>query len=482
MLQSNIARTCGVANNYILSRLHAFPYQSRCFPSFPPREDLARRQMLQLGLARIGRLLADTPLSWRAIHVAGTNGKGSVCAYVSSMLHAVEVPCGRFTSPHLLDRWDCITINERTVDKNVFHEVEKRVKDRDSRENIGASEFELLTATAFEVFEREKVEIAVVEVGMGGRLDATNVLEDVLVSVITKIGKDHENYLGKTLKDIAYQKAGILKPGVASFVDSTNSPEVLQVLSAYAEEIHAGPLVAVPEPKHKIGLWDYIDKKDYLPHQQVNITLAYKAVTLALTNSINSSNSELPGHGTLASEIELLKLACADAVINTVWPGRLQRERISLITRRIEEILVDGAHNPQSAEVLGSSVDKLLRCATQPVTWVVGVSEGKDLKSMIPAFVRPKDNVVTVEFGPVEGMPWVKPMKAEDILSKIGSWITLGNSESASGDVRRALQAATDLSKGGPLVVAGSLYLVSDVYRLLRTAERDLRTSSSSEM
>ena len=438
--------------------------------------------MLQLGLARIGRLLADSPLSWHAIHVAGTNGKGSVCAYVSSMLHAVEVPCGRFTSPHLLDRWDCITINERTVDENVFHEAERRVKERDSKENIGASEFELLTATAFEIFEQEKVEIGVVEVGMGGRLDATNVLEDVLVSVITKIGKDHENYLGKTLKDIAYQKAGILKPGVASFVDSTNSPKVLQVLRAYAEEIHAGPLLAVPEPKHKIGLWDYIEKKTYLPHHQVNITLAYKAVTFALANSINSFNSKLLGDEQQINEPELLKDALADAVTDTIWPGRLQRKYIWLITGRIEEILVDGAHNTQSAKVLGSSVDKLLRCAAQPVTWVVGVSQGKDLKSMIPAFVRPNDNVVTVEFGPVKGMPWVQPIKAEDLLSKIGSWITLGSSLSASGDVRRALQVATDLSKGGPLVVAGSLYLVSDVLRLLRTVQHEGETSSSSEI
>ena len=438
--------------------------------------------MLQLGLSRIGRLLGHTPFSWRAIHVAGTNGKGSVCAYASSMLGTVGVPCGRFTSPHLLDRWDCITINERTVEKHVFYEAEQRVKERDSRERVGASKFELLTATAFEIFEQEKVEIGVVEVGMGGRLDATNVLKDVLVSVITKIGKDHEQYLGKTVTDIAYQKAGILKPGVASFVDSTNSPMVLQVLRAYAEEIHAGPLVTVPEPKHEIELWNYIDKEDYLLHQQVNITLAYKAVTFALTNSINSLTSKLLDRRKQVGELGSFNLACADAVSDTHWPGRHQWQSIRVITGRLEEIFIDGAHNTQSAKVLGSSVDTLLRLAGQPVTWVLAVSEGKDLQSMILALIRPYDNVITVEFGPVDGMPWVQPTKAEELLGKIRSWVKVGSSESALSDVRRALQLATDLSNGGPLVVAGSLYLVSDVLRLLRTEEHDVETSRGSEM
>src|SRR4051812_42901739 len=130
--------------------------------------------MIELGLGRISRLLRHTPQPWKAIHVSGTNGKGSICAYLSAMLHASGVRCGRFTSPHLIDRWDCITIDEQPVRESIFREAEALVMKRNEVEKIEASEFELLTATAFEVFYKEKVEMGVIEVGLGGRLDATN--------------------------------------------------------------------------------------------------------------------------------------------------------------------------------------------------------------------------------------------------------------------------------------------------------------------
>src|SRR6187402_2890767 len=120
--------------------------------------------MIELGLARISRLLSFTPQPWKAIHVAGTNGKGSICAYLSAMLKASGVRCGRFTSPHLIDRWDCITINEQTVQEGTFRAAERLVNTRNNAGKIEASEFELLTATAFEVFQQEKIEMGVIEV------------------------------------------------------------------------------------------------------------------------------------------------------------------------------------------------------------------------------------------------------------------------------------------------------------------------------
>ena len=151
--------------------------------------------MIELGLQRIARLVKHTPQTWKAIHVAGTNGKGTICAYLSAMLFASGVRCGRFTWPHLIDRWDCITINEKTVNESVFLEAEKLVMKRNTDENIGASEFEILTATAFEIFHREKIEMGVIEVGLGGRLDATNVMpsSQKAVTVISKMGLDHQS-------------------------------------------------------------------------------------------------------------------------------------------------------------------------------------------------------------------------------------------------------------------------------------------------
>ena len=411
--------------------------------------------MLELGLARIGRLLADSALPWRAIHVAGTNGKGSVCAYASSMLHASGVPCGRFTSPHLIDRWDCITINERTVDERLFYQVENRVKARDAKASIGASEFELLTATAFEIFAQEKIKIGVVEVGLGGRLDATNILENPFVTVISKIGQDHQSLLGNTLEAIAYQKAGIMKSGVPCIVDSTNDPRVLRVLEKYSEEINTGTLTLVPPASPQSQLWDTLARQRYESHQQVNMSLAFDAVRLALDQIQVSPNT----------------VQLAAAIENTRWSGRLQRTSIKSLTGRDQEILIDGAHNSQSAMVLASYVDKRMRRRADPVTWVIAISKGKDLKAILPLLLRPGDNVVTVEFGPVDGMPWVQPTKAEELLHEVKSCFGSRISLSTSHNVRGALQRAADISEGGPLVVAGSLYLVSDILRLSRSAE-----------
>ena len=409
--------------------------------------------MIELGLARVGRLLSESTLPWRAIHVAGTNGKGSVCAYASSMLHASGIACGRFTSPHLIDRWDCITVNEKTIEQSLFHQVESRVVTRNETENIKASEFELLTATAFEIFAQEKVKIGVVEVGLGGRLDATNIVKDPLVTVITKIGRDHENLLGDTIEKIAYQKAGIMKKGVPCIIDGTNSPVALQVLTDCARDIEAGPIVQISADVEVSAndLWKVLSKDDFEPHQQMNITLAFEAVKCA----------------TYQNDTPFLAGQLAEAIQETSWPGRLQLLSIRSLTGREQNVLLDGAHNPQSAEVLGKYVDKRLRQNSEAVTWMVAASQGKDLPGIFSHLINLGDNVVAVQFGPVEGMPWVRAASEEEILSQIQGMVQLGYS-SSSASIREALEWATNVSNNGPIVVAGSLYLVSDVLRLLR--------------
>ena len=412
--------------------------------------------MIELGLARIGRLLSESTLPWRAIHVAGTNGKGSVCAYVSAMLHATGLSCGRFTSPHLIDRWDCITINEKVVQENLFRQVEDHVMLRNRRNQIGASEFELLTATAFEIFAREKVKIGVIEVGLGGRHDATNVLKDPLVTVITSIGIDHEAFLGNTVEAIAYQKAGIMKKGVPCIVDSTNSASILQVLASYAKDIGAGPLIlpnADTEADAK-DFWHLLEKEIFECHQRTNIALAHKAVMAALRQE----------------KIDCEIIPLADAIKKTVWPGRLQHLSIQTLTSRKQDILLDGAHNVQSAAVLEKYVDTRLRKGSEPITWVIGASRGKNLIGIFASMIRSEDNVVAVQFGRVDGMPWVNAASTEEILETLGGAKSTSGTRSSSANVTEALEIATSISDGGPLIVAGSLYLVSDVLRQVRSS------------
>ena len=413
--------------------------------------------MIELGLGRIASLLQHAPLPWRAIHVAGTNGKGSVCAYASAMLSAAGIKCGRFNSPHLIDRWDCITIGEKTVDKSLFHKVGAEIEARNKHEDIKASEFELLTATAFEIFAMERVEVGVVEVGMGGRLDATNIIEDPFVTIITKIGLDHQAYLGNTLEDIARQKAGIFKPGVPCFVDGTNSSEVIEVLQASARQALALPFIRVPQDidEEQSPLWKIFPNENLEQHQQINIGLAFEAVKQVVSQ--------------LRSLVEPEHLLAT--IRNTAWPGRLQSLSISPITDRKENILLDGAHNIQSAEVLSSYVNRKMRRERLPVTWVVAFSKGKDLQQMLSSMVMTHDNLVAVQFGTVDGMPWVRAEDADEILRAARSVGIHGQIYGVSNNVEDALRLATEISMGGSLVVAGSLYLVSDVLRLLRSAQ-----------
>lgn len=148
-------------------------------------------------------------------------------------LYLLDINQAKLSALVVWSRWDCITINDVPVTKRLFSEVEKKYINYSKDQDIKASEFELLTATAFDIFTREKVDVAVVEVGMGGRLDSTNVLTNtnVLVTVISKISLDHQSWLGNTLEEIAREKAGILKPGVPCIIDHTNDPSVLSTIA-----------------------------------------------------------------------------------------------------------------------------------------------------------------------------------------------------------------------------------------------------------
>ncbi|KAI9853795.1 MAG: folylpolyglutamate synthase [Trichoglossum hirsutum] len=411
--------------------------------------------MIELGLARVSRLLKHSALPWRSVHVAGTNGKGSICAYVSAMLQINDVRCGRFTSPHLVDRWDCISIDGKAVNEELFREVEDTVKRRDLARAVGSTEFELTTATAFEIFTREKVQVAVVECGLGGRLDATNVLEKPLVAIISKIGLDHQSFLGNTTEEIAKEKAGIMKPGVPCVVDTTNTESVTNVLKTCAGLTGATLKMASLEADDELA-WKGIQELDFEDHQRANLNCAIVALKLAL--------KQLNKQPDVQKSIAALR--------DIKWPGRLQRLSIQSLTGRIDNVLLDGAHNTQSAEVLGSYVDRKVRTAGQSVTWVIAASAGKNLKEILQFLLKPGDNLVAVEFGPVDGMPWVSPATAKTILEAADSILkgSKGQRHDAKRGVLGALQWATSVGAGGPLVIAGSLYLVSDVIRLLREA------------
>jgi len=478
--------------------------------------------MIELGLQRISRLLARTPLPWRAIHVAGTNGKGSVCAYVSTMLDtynksnyreehgAAILKHGRYTSPHFIDRWDCITIDQRTFPFQLFEHVEKRVVERNVEEGIQASEFELLTATAFEIFTQERVDIGVVEVGMGGRLDATNVIGQPLapsasgdidsstfrpaplVCAITKIGLDHQMFLGNTLPEIAREKAGILKRGVPVTYDTSNPQDIISEILDKAGQSRSPVLTTSDDtmptrllkptlyhaflgegaaPKSECREWEEVSA-----HTRNNVTVAFCASWSALQQL-----DRVPKDLTCLSPAEqrgvasLVDSLLTQAVNATEFPGRLQMLNIERIAARNSDILLDGAHNAQSAAVLAHTVEsRLRRPNSQNVTWVIATSDTKDPGGILEHLIKDGDSMFAVEFGPVAGMPWVKATSAGKLLDAVHQLnppVGGGNVHDCGSDVLEALRAASHSAGEGPLVVAGSLYLVGDVLRLLRDSK-----------
>ncbi|PWW75284.1 FolC bifunctional protein [Tuber magnatum] len=415
--------------------------------------------MIDLGLKRIARLVrGQGRFPWRAIHVAGTNGKGSVCAYISSCLKSSGIPSARFTSPHLVDRWDCITLNGAVVSEELFLATEAAIKLKNAQENIGASEFEILTATAFEIFSRERVDLAVVEVGIGGRLDATNVIEPPLAAVITKIGLDHQAFLGSSLEEIAREKGGVVKVGSRCIVDGTNEEGVLSVLGKMAEEAGAESFHAVrPEIVDEGG------GGDGSVCEITTEAFGRQRFEDFLTGNYQPANLSCAVHALsyLSREYPSITASTVLAgVRNTSWPGRMDTIDLScLFPGRERRVLLDGAHNTQAALALSDYVTKALRTGGKFVSWAIAASKGKDVEEMLKILLRPGDKIVAVEFGPVDGMPWVAATSTGDIIGAVSEVFgedieAVDGGKDVLGGVKMALEFA---GEEGRTVVAGSL-------------------------
>ena len=383
---------------------------------------------------------------------------------------------GSWTNPV---RWDCISIDGKPVEQKTFRNVEKHFEKINASRQIGASPFEILTATAFTIFNDANVKIGVVEVGMGGRFDCTNILNNQAVSVISKIARDHEGFLGNTLTEIAGHKAGILRPSVPYIVNSANEENVINVIKDYATEIGAGPRLStrtfnLEEKLFEISKWHRITNT-LAPFQQENMKMAVVAVMQTL-ESIGQSTKP----------VDLAKTLLANMKIHN--PGRQEFVQVPPIftnpSEKKNRVLVDGAHNPDAAEALAVFVRDNLRfgqtpsrCRPEsgwPVTWVLAMTEGKDARQYLATLLKPGDKVVTTTFGPVDGMPWVKPMDPKDLLEvakSVEPQIT--GLHVPVTDPLRAVSAAKYMSHlladWAPIVLTGSLYLVGDFHRELRS-------------
>ena len=398
---------------------------------------------VELGLERIYQLLdnLDNPHEQvPIIHVAGTNGKGSVCAYLSSILTAAGYQVGRYTSPHLVDWTERICLNEQKISSNILEELLQEVEAAIQPEQPSPTQFEVLTAAAGLYFAQQEVDIAIIEVGLGGRLDATNVCPQPMATVITSISWEHWQRLGPTLADIAGEKAGILKP---------RCPAIVGVLPPEAKTVVEKRITELECP----AVW--VEPAELLTGTQENNSLAvanyqgteYQLPLLGDVQLINSAIAIATVQVLETQGWQVSPEAIKQGIAETKWPGRLQ-----WTTWQNRKLLIDGAHNAAAAEVLGKYVREL---NYPSISWVMGMLSTKEHSAIFQALIRPGDRLYLV---PVPDHSSADPEELTKLALNICTELDFCQ---AYSDLRIALkQAITDSEN--LIVLCGSLYLLGN--------------------
>jgi dihydrofolate synthase / folylpolyglutamate synthase len=403
--------------------------------------------------------LANPQQQVRMVHVAGTVGKGSTVAMVTSMLSGCGYAVGEYTSPHLIDVRERIAINGSKIGKTEFTELTRQVAEAARRIELEPTFFESLTAIAFLHFAEQAVDVAVIETGLGGRLDSTNIITPE-VSVITKIALDHTHILGRTLPEIAAEKAGLIKRGVP-VITFEQEEEVEAILRAKAEEVGA-PLRVINKdiefscrfgaspkegPHSRVCVVTEMSQFMHLPvplpgeHQAVNCALA-----LAVIDTLKAVGFE-------CAEVPML-----EGLARTKIPGRME------LVWDQPRILVDGAHNP-------AALGALMRCVGAHVPYdsmvcVFGCCEDKDIPGMLEKVALGGDKII---FTRAKGNP--RAMDPDELQRQFAE--ISGKMSQVARTLPDALDLATRaVGRDDLICVTGSFYLVGDTKRYLLELDR----------
>ena len=411
---------------------------------------------IKLGLENIRALLrlmgdphATPPLGGRFIHIAGTNGKGSVAAMLNAIGQRAGFRVGLYTSPHLVSFCERIQVNNRPIDRADLVRLVSEI--RPLMQQVAAMPdhahptfFEAVTAVALRYFQEHRCDLVVWETGMGGRLDATSVVTP-LVNVITNVQRDHAAYLGETIPQIAAEKAGIITTG-APVVTAAADPEALDVITRAANEAHA-PLTVVRRE-------DYRDLGEGAGGQHVRMNpggfrgsgLDCTVPLLGPHQAINAATAVAAARIALGVSDDVLRQGLAA----THWPGRFQ------VIPGKPTLVVDGAHNPAAAEALRATLQQ--HFGQQPLTIILGILRDKDCEAFCRSLVPGATEVLTVR---VPSERTSNPVELAEICHRVAPQVPARNANT--------LAAALEETRGrdGVVVVTGSLYLVGEALALL---------------
>jgi dihydrofolate synthase/folylpolyglutamate synthase len=406
------------------------------------------------GLTQVERILeaiGNPHREVQAIHIGGTNGKGSTAAMMASILQKEGYRTGLYTSPHLIQFTERIKVNGKEIEKEEVAELTGWMRERIEAAGVTPpfTFFDFTTAMGLLYFKQKLVDLAVLEVGLGGRLDSTNVV-DPLLSVITNIAKDHEEHLGRSLLKIAREKAGIIKKG-RPLITAATQPQVLRLFSKACREKEA-PFYRVGKEFRYVQsaernfdyeglhrkLWG-LSLKLAGPHQVINATTALGAMEI------------LDGLGYRVSND-----AMTEGLMEVEWPGRLEMVCPS------PRVVLDGAHNPAGALVLKESLEKEFQY--HHLILLIGVMKDKDIKSILHLLAPLADHLILTRPHTDRAAP---PALLKKVLARNGRRAEIVE------DFEKAIEKGLSMTKEEDLLcITGSLYTVGEARAYFRPGER----------
>ena len=471
------AESCPLSYETAVAQMYALGHELAQTPSH--KFDLAHMRVL---LAALGHPENRFP----TVLVAGTNGKGSTAATLASILKASGLKTGLYTSPHLVRINERIRLNGEPIADDEFavlHDVVDRTAERLVSEGDlpwHPSFFEMLTAMAFEYFARSRPDMVVLEVGMGGRLDATNVVEPRL-SVITDISLDHQKYLGETVAEIAREKAGIIRPGgvVVTLPQLPDANDVIghAILDADARAVNAVPFVPPVSP----GSGEYLVPSTQYP-EQAGVRMSFPLEVLGREISVESplvgrhqlrnlalaiaAAAELHEQGI----VQITPETIARGIRETHWPGRFQ---VVPATGNNPEYVLDVAHNPAGAWALRSTLSAVYQNSgggdwggddpvnSREITMVFGVMRDKAVQEITEILFPIAGHVIVTHANNPRS---ANPSEIRQAAARVAAGVDIEEAEDVASAMERARKVA---GPGGLVVVTGSIYIVGEAMRML---------------
>jgi dihydrofolate synthase/folylpolyglutamate synthase len=415
----------------------------------PKRVDLDLERMHRL-LQRLGHPERKLP---PVIHVAGTNGKGSTIAYLRAILEAAGLRVHAYTSPYLVRVNECFRLGRAGGGVFVDDDELRAALEHCERVNAGApiTIFEIETAAAFSLFAQHPADVVLLEVGLGGRLDATNVIDAALASVIAPVSMDHSEFLGDTLTAIAGEKAGIIKRGVP-VICAEQPPEAMAAIEAQARRLRA--------PLHSAGQeWHVSVERGRLVYQDDRGLMDLAAPKLFGRHQFDNAGLAI---ATLrAQDVFRIEPAAFEAgIVNAEWPARMQRLAAGRLTEQGPqgcEIWLDGGHNAEGGRVAAAALGDLEERVSRPLVVIVGMMASKDASSFLANFAGLTRHIIAVQIPDRDNaMP---PDRLADAARALGMRVEI------SGGVEAALQSLARLAYEVPprVLITGSLYLAGHV-------------------